>query len=114
MIYDCTRATCAFGWTSSQRRTDFDGRSLGNVEQPEVDARKFGNEYVSDPVTPGYVQSVCQTGKGQGVKRKRDGIDKPPLPKQASLDRSAPTLLTSQGSLQSNVAIFCARETRRS
>lgn len=29
------------------------------------------------PVTPGYVQSVCKAGKGQGVKRKRDGIDKP-------------------------------------
>lgn len=43
-----------------------------------VDARKFGNEYVSDLVTLGYVQSVCKTGKGQGVKRKRDRIDKPP------------------------------------
>lgn len=43
-----------------------------------VDARKFGNEYVSDLVTLSYVQSVCKTGKGQGVKRKRDRINKPP------------------------------------
>jgi len=39
--------------------------------------RQFCNKYVNDLVTLGYVQSVCKTGKEQGVKRKRDRIDKP-------------------------------------
>ncbi|KYM78915.1 hypothetical protein ALC53_10649, partial [Atta colombica] len=51
-----------------------------------VDERKFGNEYVSDLVTLGYVQSACKTGKGQGVKRKRDRINK--LPCQSELRSS--------------------------
>lgn len=44
--------------TNSDRRTRWKRRAAW------VDARKFGNEYVSDPVTPGYVRNVYKAGKG--------------------------------------------------
>lgn len=60
------------------RRNEFQWSFPWKRRAAGVDARKFGNEYVSDPSDSGlYVQSVCKAGKGQGVKRKRDGIDKP-------------------------------------
>lgn len=66
-------ATWVYGNQQISKRTTSvetnSGRpSLGNVE---VDARKFGNEYVSDPVTPGLCTKRVQSRQRVGSKEEK-------------------------------------------